>query len=155
MRYWLFKTEPSAFSYDDLVHHGRAQWEGVRNFQARNFLRDDVKVGDRVLFYHSSVDPKCVVGTAVVVKGGYPDDSAWDPKSAHPDPKSTPGNPVWYMVDVRPESRFKQEVTLEAMKVNPRLAKMRVIQRGARLSIQPVTKDEFEEVCRMGGLGKG
>ena len=149
-RYWLFKSEPSAYSWEDLVREGVGQWDGVRNYQARNFLRDDVKVGDRVLFYHSNTDPTAVVGAARVVKAGYPDHTAWDPRSKHPDPKSTPDRPVWYMVDVAPEERFRRPVTVEEMRANPRLRDMMLLRRGMRLSILPVTRAQFEEVCRMG-----
>ena len=104
-RYWLFKSEPSSYSFSDLMgeEYQTAEWDGVRNYQARNFLRDEVKVGDGVLFYHSNVKPPAVVGTAVVVRDGYPDDTAWDPDSEHPDPKSTE-KPIWFMVDIKGEA---------------------------------------------------
>ena len=101
-RYWVFKVEPSAYSFDDLVRDGVAEWDGVRNYQVRNWLRDDIKAGDGVLFYRSSTPPIGVVGTARVMRDGYPDHTAWDPTSAHPDPRSTPDKPVWYMVDISP-----------------------------------------------------
>ncbi len=150
MRYWLFKSEPSAYSYDDLVREGVGTWDGVRNFQARNFLRDDMKPGDLVLFYHSSIDPTAVVGVAEVVREGYPDHTAWDPKNKHFDPKSTREKPQWYMVDVKARERFPHQVTTEEMRGNARLAGMMLLRRGMRLSIQPVTKEEFEAVCAMG-----
>ena len=99
-RFWLFKSEPNAYSFDDLVRDGTAEWDGVRNFQVRNWLRDEIKTGDGVLFYHSSAKVIGVVGTATVVRDGYPDNTAWDPGSDHPDPKSTPDKPVWFMVDI-------------------------------------------------------
>ncbi|MBM3925664.1 MAG: EVE domain-containing protein [SAR202 cluster bacterium] len=150
-KYWLFKSEPNAYSYDDLVKDGVAEWDGVRNFQARNTLRDDIKKGDKVLFYHSSVDPLSIVGTAVVTREGYPDHTAWDSKSDHPDPKSTKSNPIWYMVDIKAEKRFKSPVTVEMMRSSAALKNMVVLKRGMRLSVQPVTKEEFEAVVRMGG----
>ncbi len=106
--YWLVKSEPNAYSFSDLQGEddGTAEWDGVRNYQARNTMRDDMKVGDGVLFYHSNVKPMAVVGTATVVREGYPDDTAWDPSSDHPDPKSTPDKPLWYMVDIKAESEF-------------------------------------------------
>ena len=152
-RYWLFKSEPNAYSYADLQRDGVAEWDGVRNYQARNLLRDTIQEGDGILFYHSSVAPMAVVGTAVVVRGGYPDETAWEPDSAHPDPKSTPDNPIWYMVDIRAEREFESPVTLDAIKSTPGLEKMMVAQRGARLSIQPVTPEEWEIVTKMGGVG--
>ena len=152
-RYWLFKSEPNAYSYADLQGDGVAEWDGVRNYQARNFLRDTIQEGDGILFYHSNAAPMAVVGTAVVVRSGYPDATAWDPASAHPDPKSTPDNPRWYVVDIRADREFESPVTLEAIKNTPGLEKMMVAQRGARLSIQPVTPEEWDIITKMGGVG--
>ncbi|MEE9284240.1 MAG: EVE domain-containing protein [Dehalococcoidia bacterium] len=152
-RYWLFKSEPGAYSYDDLERDGVAEWDGVRNYQARNLLRDEIKPGDEVLFYHSSANPNAVIGTAIVVKGGYPDHTAWDPKSAHPDPKSAPESPVWYMVDIEAGRRFARPVALGDMRLSPRLAGMMLLKRGVRLSVQPVTRQEFDAVCAMGWGG--
>ena len=155
-RYWLFKSEPSAYSFDDLVEDGVAEWDGVRNYQARNLLRDDIKEGDEILFYHSSTKPLAVIGTAVVVKNGYPDSTAWDPKSEHPDAKSTPDNPIWYMVDIKATTRFLRPVTRDMLRSTPELKDMMVLRRGARLSIQPVTEGEWETVVRMGStVGSG
>ena len=153
--YWLFKSEPSAYSFDDLVEDGVAEWDGVRNYQARNLLRDDIKEGDEILFYHSSTKPLAVIGTAVVVKNGYPDSTAWDPKSEHPDAKSTPDNPIWYMVDIKATTRFLRPVTRDMLRSTPELKDMMVLRRGARLSIQPVTVDEWETVVRMGNTVGG
>ena len=149
-RYWLFKSEPGAYSFDDLVKDGVAEWDGVRNFQARNFLRDEIKEGDSVLFYHSSSKPLAVIGTAAVVRSGYPDDTAQDPSSIHPDPKSTLANPIWYMVDIRATERFADLVTLDAIKATPELSGMMLIRRGARLSVQPVSETEWEVIRQMG-----
>lgn len=148
-RYWLFKSEPGAYSYDDLVRDGVSEWDGVRNYQARNALRDQIKEGDGVLFYHSSVTPQAVVGAAVVVRGGYPDHTAWDPKSDHPDPKSTPDKPLWFMVDIRAEQRFAHPVTLDEMKRAPSLKDMALLRAG-RLSVQPVTEREWKTIVGMG-----
>jgi predicted RNA-binding protein with PUA-like domain len=148
-RYWLFKSEPSAYSYDDLVRDGVAEWDGVRNFQARNLLRDEIKAGDGVLFYHSSTSPLAVVGTATVVRGGYPDHTAWDPRSDHPDPKSTPEKPLWYMVDIKAERRFSHPVTLERMRRAPGLEQMMLLRQG-RLSVQPVKPEEWKTIVKMG-----
>jgi predicted RNA-binding protein with PUA-like domain len=149
-RTWLFKSEPSAYSYDDLVNDSVAEWDGVRNFQARNFLRDDVEPDDRILFYHSNVKPPAIMGTATVVRSGYPDNTAWNPKSDHPDPKSTSANPIWYMVDIKADECFAEPVTLDTIRNTPELSNMLLIRKGMRLSIQPVTKKEFDLICQMG-----
>jgi predicted RNA-binding protein with PUA-like domain len=151
MRHWLFKSEPSAYSFDDLVREGVGCWDGVRNYQARNMLRDEIKPGDRVLFYHSNTKEMGVVGTAEVVREGYPDHTAQDPASDHPDPKSTPENPIWYMVDIRAERRFAHTVGPELLRADPATAGMQTLRRGNRLSITPVTQEEFAAVERMGG----
>ncbi|MSQ07433.1 MAG: EVE domain-containing protein [Dehalococcoidia bacterium] len=154
-RYWLFKSEPTAYSFSDLLKEPNrtAEWDGVRNYQARNFLRDDMQAGDGVLFYHSSANPMAVVGAARIVKPGYPDSTAWDPGSIHPDPKSTPDSPIWYMVDIQGEKSFNRPVTLEEIKANPRLKDMLLVRRGMRLSIQPVTRAEWDEIVTMGEQG--
>jgi len=151
MRYWLLKSEPDSFSIHDLAA-ARQQttfWDGVRNYQARNMLRDDLQVGDRVLFYHSSTDPPAVVGTATVVRQGYPDHTAWDKKSHHFDEKSTREKPVWYMVDIKLDEVYEQPLTLEQLRGVPALAKMELLRRGSRLSVQPVTKAEFATVEKL------
>ena len=151
-QFWLFKSEPQAYSFDDLVGDEVAEWDGVRNYQARNLLRDEVREGDGVLFYHSGSKNLAVVGTAIVVRGGYPDHTAWDPHSDHPDPKSSPGNPIWYMVDIKPVERFTTPPTLDTLKAMPQLAGMVLLARGSRLSIQPVTAAQWKAICQMGGL---
>ena len=149
--YWLVKSEPNTCSFSDLQREDdqTAEWDGVRNYQARNTMRDDMKVGDGVLFYHSNVKPMAVVGTATVVGEGYPDDTAWDPGSEHPDPKSTPDKPIWYMVDIKAESEFARPVTLEEIKQTPGLEKMALVNR-SRLSVQPVRPDEWRIVVALG-----
>ena len=155
-RYWLFKTEPGAYSFDDLVRDGRGEWDGVRNFQVRNWLKDEIKVDDRILFYHSSTAVIGVVGTAKVVRDGYPDHTAWDPTSDHPDPRSTPDKPLWYMVvDIEPEQKFDRVVTLDEMRAAPELKDMMTLKRGNRFSITPVTKDEFDAIVDMGTHSPG
>lgn len=150
-KYWLFKSEPEAFSIDDLARApGQTTfWDGVRNYQARNMLRDDVQPGDGVLFYHSNAEPTAVVGTAVVVRAGYPDHTAWDRQSAHPDPKSPPENPLWYMVDIRLERVFERPLTLEALRQQPALKGMELLRRGSRLSIQPVRPAEWKAILQL------
>ena len=151
-RYWLFKSEPSAYSFDDLLNEPgqTAEWDGVRNYQARNFMRDDMKVGDKVLFYHSSAKPTAVVGTARIVKEAYPDATAWDPNDKHYDPKSSPGETVWMVVEIQAEAPLPKPVTLAEVKANPNLKDMLLIRKGQRLSIQPVTKEEYDEIVKMG-----
>jgi len=152
-RHWLFKTEPDAYSIDDLARALRQTtcWDGVRNYQARNFLRDDVQVGDRVLLYHSNCDPLAIVGTLRVVRAGYPDHTAFDPREQHYDPKSTPEAPIWQMVDVRLIQKFARPATRAMLLADPRLKAMAVLQRGSRLSIQPVTVDEWQIVHELAG----
>ena len=147
MKHWLMKSEPTTFSIDDLkaCPNGIDHWDGVRNYQARNFLRDEFREGDRVLFYHSGKKP-AIVGTARVVRKSYPDHTAWDPQSEHFDPKSLPDNPIWYMVDIRFESKFETPIPLAGLRRFPELAEMLLMKKGMRLSIQPVTRSEFEFV---------
>lgn len=151
MRYWLFKSEPETFSIDHLRERQNSteHWDGVRNYQARNMLRDEVKEGDQVLFYHSNCKPPGIVGIAKVVKSGYPDYTAWDPRSNHYDPRSNPDKPQWYMVDVKFVKKFPRMLSLEELKQNPRLEKMRLLRRGNRLSITPVTESEWKAILKM------
>src|SRR5262245_35290133 len=151
-KYWLLKTEPESFSIQDLAKakDQTTCWDGVRNYQARNSLRE-MKVGERVLFYHSSTDPTAVVGTATIVREAYPDHTAWDKKDHHYDPASTPENPRWFMVDIRLEQTFKQPVTLESLRGVAALKEMELLRKGSRLSVQPVRKSEFEAVLKLAG----
>jgi predicted RNA-binding protein with PUA-like domain len=153
MNYWLFKTEPGCFSFDDLKNRpGMTEtWDGVRNYQARNFLRDTIKKGDRVLFYHSSIAEPAIVGIAEVVREGYPDSTARDPNGEHFDPKSSLENPIWYMVDVRYVTPLNTRVTLEQIKGNPLLADMPLVNR-SRVSIQPVTAEQWRIILALGGV---
>ena len=150
MKHWLMKSEPTAFAIDDLMAcpDGIDHWDGVCNYQARNFLRDEIQEGDRVLFYHSGKMP-AVVGTARVIRKGYPDHTAWDPDSEHFDPKSTPEDPIWYMVDIRFETRFHAPVPLTALRRFPALVGMQLLKKGMRLSIQPVTQSEFDFIVAL------
>lgn len=149
-RYWLLKCEPEAYSIDDLERDGEATWEGVRNFQARNTMRDDMKVGDGVLFYASNAEPSGVTGVAEVSREGYPDPFAFQKGHKYFDPKSDPDNPTWYMVDIRFVERFPQIVPLAELKAAKGLEKMVVTQKGSRLSVQPVTRKEHEIVLKLG-----
>ena len=152
MRYWLFKSEPSEFSWDDLtqIKNQTTYWDGVRNYQARNFLRDEIKKGDGVLFYQSSTEPLAVVGYCEVVKDGYPDHSQFNSKNDHFDSKAKKDSPTWFMVDIKLVKVFKKPVTLDELKANLKLKSMKLIQRGQRLSVMPVTKDEWDEILKMG-----
>jgi predicted RNA-binding protein with PUA-like domain len=149
--YWLLKTEPDTFSIEDLQKSpGRTTcWDGVRNYQARNILRDQMKLGDRVLIYHSSTDPTAVVGIAKVVKEGYPDPTAWDKKSSHYDEDSTKDNPRWYMVDIQLERVLERPLTLAELKTIPALKQMELLRKGSRLSVQPVRKEEFDAIVKL------
>ena len=151
-KYWLFKSEPNAFSIDDLdkSRDKRTYWDGVRNYQARNFLRDEIKKGDGVLFYHSNADPLAVVGYCEVVKEGYPDHTQFDPDNKHFDPTALQKEPRWYMVDIKLAEKFKNPVMLKEIKENTKLKDMRLIQRGNRLSVMPVIKTEWDEILRIG-----
>ena len=149
-RCWLMKCEPSAYAIGDLARDGRTCWEGVRNYQARNLMRDDMRVGDGVLFYASNADPAGVTGIARVCREGYPDHFAWEPGHHYFDARSTAGKPVWYMVDIEFVERFPGTVALAALKAAAGLEQMMVVQRGSRLSVQPVTPEEFDIVVRLG-----
>ena len=151
IKYWLMKSEPSDYSFEDLKgeENQTAEWDGVRNYQARNLLRDEIKVGDRVLYYHSNSKPSAVVGTAYVVREGYPDFTAWDPTAKHPDPKSTKDDPIWYMVDIKADRTFQRIVSLKEIKSIPELSEM-VLVKNSRLSVQPVLQDEFDLIVELG-----
>ena len=151
-RNWLMKVEPEVYSIHDLKRDGNTGWEGVRNFQARNFLRDQMQVGDRVLFYHSNADPPGVAGLARVVRTGYPDPTARDPRSEYHDPKASDEDPRWYAVDIAYVATFPELVPLDRLRSTPGLEQMLVINR-SRLSVQPVTDAEFEIVRSLGSGG--
>jgi len=146
--YWLVKSEPSVYSIDDLQRDGRTHWDGVRNYQARNIMRDKMKKGDLVLFYHSNANPPGVVGMAKVVRTGYPDHTARDPQSNYYDPKSTEEDPRWYMVDIEFVEKFPRLVSLPEIKDHPQLQEM-VLVRRSRLSVQPVRPHEFETIVSL------
>jgi predicted RNA-binding protein with PUA-like domain len=152
-RYWLMKCEPEAYTIDDLERDGTTTWEGVRNFQARNSMRDDMKPGDGVLFYASNAEPSGVTGVAAIARGGYPDPYAFEEGHKYFDPKSDPENPTWMMVDLRFVEKFPDIVPLGVLKETPGLQDMVVTQKGSRLSVQPVTKKEFDIVVKLGRKG--
>jgi predicted RNA-binding protein with PUA-like domain len=147
MRYWLMKSEPSEFSIDDLVRDGSVPWFGVRNYQARNFMRDQMRLGDGVLFYHSSCPEPGIAGLAEVGKLAYPDATQFDPKEKYYDPKATPDNPRWYNVDVKLVKKTRL-LPLAEIRDCPELANMRILQRGNRLSITPVDPEEWAVIIK-------
>ncbi len=150
-RYWLFKSEPSSFSIADLEKAANKStcWDGVRNYQARNFLSKQIAFGDQVLFYHSNADPPAIVGIAQVTKAGYPDPSAFNRKSPYFDAKSDPEKPTWFCVDIKHVKTFGKPVSLTELKANPRLKNMVLLQKGSRLSIQPVDEKEWQEIIEV------
>lgn len=150
-RHWLLKTEPESFSIDDLKKAPKQTtfWDGVRNYQARNFLRDDFKQGDLVLYYHSNSDPSAIVGTATVVAEGYPDTTAFDESSHHFDPDSKVDNPRWFMVDIRFGEKFAKPLSLDDLRKVPGLSKMELLRKGSRLSVQPVTPEEYAIILKL------
>ena len=152
-RYWLMKSEPDCFSFDDLMKAPEQTtfWDVVRNYQARNLLRDDVKPGDGVLFYHSNAEPPHVAGIAEVVRAGYPDHTAFDPASEHFDPKSNPDNPTWYMVDIRAVRPLPRPLPLTELRECGALSDMVLLQR-SRLSVQPVTPPQWKAILKLAGL---
>jgi len=149
-RHWLVKSEPSTYSIDDLERDGTTEWDGVRNYQARNFMRDEMRPGHRILFYHSNTRPLGIYGIAEVAGEAHPDSSQFDEASPYHDPDSEPDDPRWWCVDVKHVETFPEPVTREAMKATPDLEEMKVLQRGVRLSVMPVEEDEFHAVERMG-----
>ena len=149
MKYWLMKSEPSCYSIDDMKRDKRTAWDGVRNYQARNFMRDDMSVGDEVFFYHSNTDPIGIVGIVEVASKPYPDPTQFDKKDDHYDPKSKKENPRWVLVDVKFKKKFKETFTLAEIKNDPQLKDMVVAQKGSRLSVQPVEKKHFERVVKL------
>lgn len=146
MNYWLMKSEPDVFGIEHLkaLPNKTDHWDGVRNYQARNMMRDEMKKGDKVFFYHSNCKPPAIVGIMEVVKEGYVDHTAFDPDQKYYDPKSNPDNPRWYMVDVKHVRDLKREIPLDELKQYTELADMKLVQKGNRLSIMPVTKEEWD-----------
>jgi len=149
-RYWLFKSEPSVYGWDQLVADRRTFWNGVRNYQARNLLRDEIQVGDGVLFYHSNAKPTAVVGVAKVVKAGYPDHTALDKRSKYHDPDASAEDPRWFMVDIAPVRAFAAPLDRERLRTVPALEDMMLLRRGSRLSVQPVAAAEWRAILRLG-----
>lgn len=151
MKYWLMKTEPDVFSIDDLIQapNQTTHWDGVRNYQARNYMRDEMSVGDGVLVYHSNAEPSAIVGTATIARAAYPDWTAWDPSDPHFDPKTDPQNPRWFMVDIQFETKFARQLPLAELRTVAALEGMVLLQKGSRLSVQPVTKKQFTTIVKL------
>ncbi len=149
MNYWLMKSEPDVFGIDDLKRVKKEPWDGVRNYQARNFMRDEMKKGDRILFYHSNTDVPGVVGIMEVSKEAFPDHTSWDKNSKYYDPKSTEENPRWFMIEVKYVAKFPRTVSLQEMKDMKPLSEMKILQKGNRLSITPVSKKEFDHIVKV------
>jgi len=154
MKYWLFKSEPNCFSYDDLLKckNQTEPWDGVRNYQARNFMRDEMRVGDLGIFYHSNCKPPHAIGLLEIVSAGRPDPTQFDPFSEHPDLTADPKNPRWFLVDVRARGKFRRPVSLSEMREIPDLSDMKLLSRGNRLSVMPIEKKHFELLKKLGGL---
>jgi predicted RNA-binding protein with PUA-like domain len=150
-KFWLLKTEPNAYSIDDLAKEKKktTHWDGVRNYQARNFMRDDMKKDDEVLLYHSNAKPPAIVGRAVIVKESYPDFTAWDKNDKHYDPKSTEENPRWFMVDIKLVEIFREPLGLPDLKEMKPLKDMVLLQKGSRLSVQPVSQKEYDAILKV------
>lgn len=152
-KYWLMKSEPSVFSIDDLEKDGRTLWEGVRNYQARNFMMNDMSVGDDVLFYHSNAEPPGVAGVATVSRAAVPDPTVFDKKSEYFDPKATKEKPIWFCVEIKFSKKFKSILSLDEIRKNnqknKQLSKMALLQKGSRLSVQPVLPNEFKDILGM------
>jgi len=149
MNYWLIKSEPDAFSIDDMEKAGTEPWDGIRNYQARNFMRDEMEVGDLALFYHSNCKPPGVVGVVKVASRPYPDHTAWDASAKYYDPKSTEESPRWIMVDFEFVERFSEIVPLDRLKVTPELEGMLTLRKGNRLSITPVEEVHFKQILKL------
>lgn len=151
MNYWLMKSEPDAFGIDDLSARPSQteHWDGVRNYQARNMMRDQMRIGDQVFFYHSNCSEPGIVGIAEVVKEAYPDFTAFDPDDKHFDPKSQPDKPTWFMVDVRFVRKFNRTISLRELKSLPELAELALVRRGNRLSIMPVTAEQWQRIIAL------
>ena len=151
MKYWLMKSEPDAFSIDDLKKSPKATtpWDGIRNYQARNMMRDEMQKGDRVFFYHSNCKPPGIVGVMEVVKPAYPDFTAFEPKQKYFDAKSDPNNPRWFMVDVRFVEEFDRLISLDELRTIKSLQSMQLLRKGNRLSIMPVSAKEWQSILKL------
>jgi predicted RNA-binding protein with PUA-like domain len=149
MAYWLMKSEPDAYSIDDLERDGREMWDGIRNYQARNMMRDDMRIGDEVFFYHSNCKEPGIVGIAKVASEPYPDPTQFDPESRYYDPKSGQDNPRWILVDLEFVRKLDRNITLRELKEQPGLDGMILLRKGNRLSITPVSKEHWQRILKL------
>lgn len=149
MNYWLVKSEPITYSINQLKVDKMTSWEGVRNYQARNYMRDEMKLGDLVLFYHSNCEEPAIVGVAKVIKESHPDKTQWDKKSKYYDEKSTKEKPRWFLVDLEYQSSFLTPISLSTLRMTKGLENMRLLQKGSRLSVLPVSKEEFQLINKL------
>lgn len=149
MQYWLMKSEPDVFGIDDLQQVGIEPWDGVRNYQARNMMRDQMQPGDQVFFYHSNCEVPGIVGIAEIATQGYPDDTALNPEAKYFDPKSDPQNPRWYRVDVKFVRKLKRNISLQELREQPSLENMPLVRKGCRLSVMPVTPKEWQDILAL------
>ncbi len=147
MRYWIMKSEPKSYSIDDFAKEGFSPWEGVRNYQARNFMMQDMEIGDLIIFYHSNTPPLGAAGLGKIISKPYPDDTALDPESIYYDKRASVERPIWYHVDVQFLEKFPHFVLLKQMREIPELQDMMLLRKGSRLSIQPITKTHFTTIC--------
>jgi predicted RNA-binding protein with PUA-like domain len=154
-RYWLMKSEPTSYSIDDLKRDKSTLWEGVRNYQARNFMMKEMKVGDEVLFYHSNTEPPGAAGIAQVIGPAEPDPTQFDSHDSHYDPKATPASPIWFCVRVKFKQTFARQIALPELRDRKELQNMMLLKKGSRLSIQPVTEKEFKLVSKLGSSKRG
>lgn len=150
MKHWLMKSEPDVYSIDDFAREKRTLWEGVRNYQARNFMMKDMKVGESFIYYHSNAEPNCAAGIGKIVSVGIPDPSALNKKSEYYDPKATPKNPIWYCVEVEFLKKFTRPLSLDDLRAEKALAGLPLLKRGNRLSVQPLSANEFQIIEKMG-----
>lgn len=151
MNYWLIKSEPDAFSIDDMEAAGTEPWDGIRNYQARNFMRDDMNVGDLAFFYHSNTKPPGIIGIVEVASRPYPDHTAWDEDAKYYDPKSSEEEPRWIMVDFTFKEKFSELIPLNHLKEESTLEDMLILRKGSRLSITPVDEKHFHHITKMAG----
>ena len=150
MNYWLMKSEPTSFSIDTLQKKKKTPWDGVRNYQARNMMRDDMKIGDLAFFYHSNCPIPGIVGIMEVVSNAYPDPTQFDPESQYFDPKATKAKPIWFLVDLQFKEKFSEIISLERLRAAPYLSDLWILRKGSRLSITPVTAMQWKDILKMG-----
>jgi predicted RNA-binding protein with PUA-like domain len=153
MAFWLMKNEPEDYSIEDLEHEGKTLWDGCRNYQVRNMIRDEMQIGDLAIFYHSNAKPSGPAGVMEICSETYADPTQWDPEDKHYDPKSPKENPRWYVRDVKFVEKFKRVVPIKELRETEGLKNLKILARGNRLSVTPITEDEYEILVKLGRLG--